>query len=53
MNRGTLKKNKQTNKQTNKNKKQKKNGKVAIRPKTIIVFIIQMTSNHYFTAFIE
>ena len=52
MNRGTLKKNKQTNKQTNKNKKQK-NGKVAIRPKTIIVFIIQMTSNHYFTAFFE
>ena len=48
MNRGTLKKSKQTNKQ-----KQKKNGKVAIRPKTIIVFIIQMTSNHYFTAFIE
>ena len=48
MNRGTLKKSKQTNK-----KKQKKNGKVAIRPKTIIVFIIQMTSNHYFTAFIE
>ena len=51
MNRGTLKK-KKTNKQTNKNKKQK-NGKVAIRPKTIIVFIIQMTSNHYFTAFFE
>ena len=51
MNRGTLKK---TNKQTNKQKqKNKKNGKVAIRPKTIIVFIIQMTSNHYFTAFIE
>ena len=51
MNRGTLKK-KQTNKQT-KTKNKKKNGKVAIRPKTIIVFIIQMTSNHYFTAFIE
>ena len=53
MNRGTLKK--QTNKQTKtKNKKQKKkNGKVAIRPRTIIVFIIQMTSNHYFTAFLE
>ena len=51
MNRGTLKK---TNKQTNKQKqKNKKNGKVAIRPKTIIVFIIQMTSNHYFTAFLK
>ena len=50
MNRGTLKKNKQTNKQKQKNKK---NGKVAIRPKTIIVFIIQMTSNHYFTAFLK
>ena len=47
MNRGTLKK--QTNKQT----KTKKKGKVAIRPRTIIVFIIQMTSNHYFTAFLE
>ena len=50
MNRGTLKK-KQTNKQTK--TKNKKKGKVAIRPRTIIVFIIQMTSNHYFTAFIE
>ena len=49
MNRGTLKK-KQTNKQK---QKTKKNGKVAIRPKTSIVFIIQMTSNHYFKAFIE
>ena len=53
MNRGTLKKkSKQTDKQKQKTKN-KKNGKVAIRPKTIIVFIIQMTSNHYFTAFIE
>ena len=50
MNRGTLKK--QTNKQT-KTKTKKKNGKVAIRTRTIIVFIIQMTSNHYFTAFLE
>ena len=41
MNRGTLKK-KQKQKQ-----KTKTNGKVAIRPKTIIVFIIQMTYNHY------
>ena len=40
MNRGTL-------------KREERRNKAEIHPKVIIVFIIQKTYNHYFTAFLE
>ena len=48
MNRGTLKK--QTNKQK---QKTKKTVKLQFVQGQLLFFIIQMTSNHYFTAFLE